>query len=876
MRLPPRPRGKIGSLLLAALSLGSLAAVVGAWTVLQRLPSERRVGARFWRGQLTATANGRGLAVSRWLKDAVADAHVMAAFPSAQAALESPFIAAGPGHHVREVLQSSAVQLHLRAVSLVGSDGVERASVELAPGLSRAARIALARRAWALGSELVDVQVEPGHVGVLVAVPTSQDARPAQPRGCVVLEEDPEDFLFPLVRQSLGESTTAEVVLWRRDGADARVLAPLRHVVGAEGWFRRPYGSGLFAPATAGPEPEFQEPGDYRGVPVLAARVSLPYGWRLAAKIDRSEALAGAGQRAAWQAAAVGGLGLAALTAAWLVPRLYRARARATLLASRAQIGQLLEQANDALLFSDSGGRIVQANQRAEHMYGVGPGGLVGRSVNELPTPEENSRPTGRLDRVRQRGGVVYESVHRRADGAAFPVEVSVRCSSDGDEDYYVAVVRDISERRAAAARLELLNRTYRTLGEVNALLVRERDAQPLLEGVCRILVEIAGFPLAWAGVKRPDGRVEIKARHGATACVDGLELRWDQGPESDDPLGRALSSGIPTAVGDFESSTALAPLRECARAHGLSTCAAFPIWVAGKVWAALAIYGSSRASMSHEDLVLLQKTADGIGFALEALETERQRRAAVEELRALNAELERRVAQRTSELEAANGELEAFSYSVSHDLRQPLRAVREYAGILEREHANQLAGEGLRLLGIVSSAARRMDRLIEDLLAFARVKRQALRREAVDMGALAQAALEDLAPGPDAEVRMGTLPSAVGDAALLRQVWANLLSNAFKFNRGTAVRVEVGSRSDASGVTYFVRDNGVGFAPEHSERLFAAFQRLHPGQFEGTGIGLAIVARIVARHGGRVWAESTPGEGATFSFTLPQAPAPA
>ncbi len=249
------------------------------------------------------------------------------------------------------------------------------------------------------------------------------------------------------------------------------------------------------------------------------------------------------------------------------------------------------------------------------------------------------------------------------------------------------------------------------------------------------------------------------------------------------------------------------------------------------------------------------------------------RRRQAHEDQR-VKAELERRVAERTEQLQAANKELESFTYSVSHDLRAPLRAIDGYAHILDEDYGAQLEGEGRRLLGVVRSSTTQMGRLIDDLLEFSRLGRRPIPRDPVDMGALAREVAADLArETPAARIDIGALPAARGDRALLRQVWFNLIANALKYS-GTRERpeVEVGGRADGAENVYWVRDKGVGFDMRYYDKLFGVFQRLHaPGEFPGTGVGLAIVHRVVTRHGGRVWAEGKVGDGACFSFALPR-----
>jgi len=229
----------------------------------------------------------------------------------------------------------------------------------------------------------------------------------------------------------------------------------------------------------------------------------------------------------------------------------------------------------------------------------------------------------------------------------------------------------------------------------------------------------------------------------------------------------------------------------------------------------------------------------------------------------------------RTAELTAVNQDLEAFSYSVSHDLRAPLRAVQGYVTILEEDFGGRLQPEARRLLGVIQERTRRMEQLIDDLLVFARLGRQRLAVTPVCLDDLVQQILDDLRPaceGRQIAFTVGRLGTAEADPALLKQVLANLVSNAIKFTRDrTPATVEVGCRADADHPrAYYVRDNGAGFDLRQAETLFGVFQRFHSAtEYEGTGVGLAIVQRVIERHGGRVWAESSPGEGATFYFTL-------
>ena len=402
---------------------------------------------------------------------------------------------------------------------------------------------------------------------------------------------------------------------------------------------------------------------------------------------------------------------------------------------------------------------------------------------------------------------------------------------------------------RADARHVERL----RILHEIDRAVAAERTIESIAGAAIEPLRELLDVPRAI--VNRFDleaGEVEWIAAAGRRRVHVGPGVRYSIELMGDR---EALARGE-TQLVDVRSLAAGAE-RDALLASGVQVYMVVPMLASGELLGAIS-FGGAAASFPEEQVKIAREVATQLAIAI-------RQATLLQSEKAHGAELEARVKERTAELES-------FSYSVSHDLRAPLRAVDGYARMLEEDYGERLDAEGRRLLGVVRDSATRMGRLIDDLLAFSRLSRQEPARRTVDMNALVTDAIAEVRAGSTARIETAALPGAQADPAMLKQVWVNLIGNALKYSsKRTDARVEIGGREEGGQRLYWVRDNGAGFDMRYAEKLFGVFQRLHRAEeFPGTGVGLAIVHRVVTRHGGRIWAESKPGDGACFHFSLP------
>ena len=438
--------------------------------------------------------------------------------------------------------------------------------------------------------------------------------------------------------------------------------------------------------------------------------------------------------------------------------------------------------------------------------------------------------------------------------------------------------IQDITEQKKSEEELIKVNRLYTVISLINQMIIRNQVRETIFTEACNIVIEHGKFRMAWIGLLDENGEAVIPvtwagAELGYLTIIKKISAK--NKPEGNGPTGTAIRNREIYYCNDISSDPKMAIWKDIALERDYRASIAIPIIVFNKVIGAFTIYVSEANFFNQTEIDLLQQVTSDISFALEVTETEKKRIAAEKEINKMNFELEQRVALRTQQLEYANKELEAFTYSVSHDLRAPLRNINGWGQVLHEEFRDQLGDDGLKYLDRVLSETLRMNNLIDDLLKLSRVTMAERKRERVDLTAIAQTIAHRLQDKPinyKLEIIIQPNLMTIGDARMLDIALTNLLENSYKFTgKLPHARIEFGMTTIEGKPSYWVKDNGVGFDMENSKNLFGVFQRMHnQNEFPGTGVGLATVQRIIHRHNGIIWADSRINEGTTFFFTIP------
>jgi len=506
-----------------------------------------------------------------------------------------------------------------------------------------------------------------------------------------------------------------------------------------------------------------------------------------------------------------------------------RAQAEKSRAESEIRLADIVNSSEDAIISKALDGTVTSWNPGAERMFGYAAAEIVGQSLTRLFPPEslaEENEMLARIGRGERVGN--YDAERVCQDGTRILVSTTLSPIADADGKIFglSRISRDITERKRVEEKLRITEMRYRRLFEA------AHDGVLLLDPATRKITDANPFIMQLIEYPREE--------------LVGREL-FEIGLLEDEAASQAMFQVLQR--------------EHCVRYQDL------PL--------------ESKSGRRQQVEVVANLYDEGGHAVIQCnIRDITERFAAEENLRQLHSELEKRVVERTAQLEVANKELEAFSYSVSHDLRAPLRSIDGFSRILLEDYAGKLDEEAQDSLRRVRAASQHMGHLIDDMLKLSRVTRTEMQVGAVDLSMLARriaAALEQEEPARRVEWVIADGLTVQADPALLRVALQNLLANAWKFTgKQPQARIEVGVMEHEGERTHFVRDNGAGFDMAYAGKLFGAFQRLHDAtEFPGTGIGLATVQRVLHRHGGRIWAEAAAGQGATFFFTLPGLPAP-
>ncbi len=863
-------------LIFAVLAVGIVTAGVFYYRNIERefrLDAER---------QLTAIAQLKVDELTQWRTERLGDGsmpqHNPAFIQLVRRCLATPAEAEAQ-RQLRAWLREYQTHFNYERLSLVDPQGAERLATSATLGPTSGHIIANLTAVLQSGRVTLldfhrDAPDRPIHLVVLV--PLLDEADGHRPLGAIALRIDPNEYLFPLIIRWPVPSATAETLLIRREEQEVVYLNELRFLKNtALTWRISLAQTDLPAVRAALGQEGIVEGRDYRDVPVLAAVRAIPDSpWFLVARRDKAEIFAPLRSQLGQIVIVMGGLLLGAgagLGAVWRQQRLqsYQARLQAAeaLQLEKQNLDAILESSPTPMFVLDETTKIVRVNAAALVLTG-GPAStaLEHRPGDALGCVHSSRDPRGcgyapacplcparnGIESLLTQGGAIRGAeLMLTLVRAGAPQQVWVSIGAEpvhlNGRRHLCVAMEDITERKQAAAAIATEKQN------LEALFASSPVAMFILDETTKI-VRVNAAAVALSGASSAE---VLEHRPGnALGCRHSME----------DPRGCGYSTAC----------------RVCATRNGLESVLAkggelkgvelpFELVRHGeiqKVWMAV---GAQPILMS------------GRRHLIVAMDDITARKQAREKILQLNAELDQRVADRTVALAAANKELEAFSYSVSHDLRAPLRSIDGFSRVVLEDYAPRLDADGRDSLNRIRAAAQRMGHLIDAMLDLSRVSRTELHRNPVDLSALARevgAELRQQEPARAVELTVAEGLAAECDLRLMRIVLENLLGNAWKFTgQCAAPRIEVGLATtpalsplnpQLSTPAFFIRDNGAGFDEAYAGKLFGAFQRLHTvGQFAGTGIGLATVQRIMHRHGGRVWAKAKVGEGATFYFTL-------
>lgn len=550
---------------------------------------------------------------------------------------------------------------------------------------------------------------------------------------------------------------------------------------------------------------------------------------------------------------------------------------------SEQKLSRIFAASPDAIAISSlASGKYIDANPAFERVFGYAPQEAIGRTAVEMEIWPDLSQREKFIASLQSRGRLInHETQFRHKSGQILDAQISASTIELGGEPCMLTITRDISDRKRIEQLFLEQNRMLHAVSEAQADFISDADPHPTFNRLLTQLLDITDSQYGFIGETSRNAEGVPYLRIYAIS-----DLSWDDasrglyqsvvkgGFEFRNPnslFGQVLSSGKPL----LSNAPASDPRRGgLPQGHPpLNAFMGLPLYRGGELVGMVAV-ANRPGGYEEAQIAQLQPFTTTCAALIDAYHNSQRRRHAESMLRRLNLELEDHVNQRTTELQASIRELESFSYSVSHDLRSPLRGINGFSSLLLQDYGERLDEQGREYLRRICSATLRMSELIDGMIDLAQLTREPIHLAEINLSRIAESIAKELhAAEPERRVEFTAEPDVQvrGDERLLRVVLHNLLSNAWKFTaRKNVAHIEFGVRQKGSSTVYFVSDDGAGFDMRYADKLFGAFQRLHGVKdFAGTGIGLATVHRIVQRHGGLVWAEGEIDKGATFFFTL-------
>ena len=431
-----------------------------------------------------------------------------------------------------------------------------------------------------------------------------------------------------------------------------------------------------------------------------------------------------------------------------------------------------------------------------------------------------------------------------------------------------VSFSRDITKRKKREEELYTLNRTLTALSHSSKMMIRTQDDIEYLNKVCKIIIEDCRHAMVWIGYAEDDENKTVRPIAWAgfeVGYLDSLHITWADTERGRGPTGTAIRTGTISLCRNMQTDPQFRPWREEAVKRGYNSSVVIPLLHKGKAFGAISIYSEKTDPFTESEMRLLSELADDLSYGIQSI---RLRNALMEKDEALQ--------QHAKQLETVNKDLESFSYSISHDLRSHLFTIKCFGELLLKNHLNNLDIPDQDFLKHIINSSDKMNELIDNMLRLAKISSQKIIHEEIDLSAIASSIINELyltEPTRNVQVEIAQNIKTTGDSHLVKIALSNLFGNAWKYTSKTPdARVEFGALEKDCHSIFFLRDNGAGFNMKFAEKIFEPFVRMHSeSEFSGTGIGLAIVKKVIEKHYGTIWCESEPGKGTTFYFELPK-----